>query len=178
MNTSSIKYTKLDNTNLETLNLNLENTYNNWKFEITDNNLELEKLKIRLKFSTSLKSKQNLENDEYEFIKLLNKQMNLQCQADYFASVETHKYYIVNPEKYFNTYNLWLNWYDFLGLDTSMYCQTIDSWRAFCLNIGVSSLEDYNKKSKIYKELPANPCEFYPHFNDTLTELGIHILRR
>ena len=174
---NDIENNSIVDNNIQGGNIILEDK-KNWMLDIKDNDLEFEKLKIRLKYSTSLRSKQNPEKDEYEFVKLLNRQLKLQSKAEYFNYQNKHKHWISKPDIYFGNFNVWLNWYDFLGIDTSIYCQTKDSWRQFCLNICITSLDDYNEKSKIYKELPENPGEYYPHFNDILTELGLSRIRR
>jgi superfamily II DNA or RNA helicase len=149
-----------------------------WMLDIKDNDLELEKLKLRLKYSRALKSKQSPEKDEYDYVKLLNIELKFQCKKDYFDSRDKHKHWIDNPDIYFKQFHIWINWYDYLGIDTSEYCKTKDEWRKFCINVGICSLEDYEKKSKMYKELPENPGEFYSHFNDILNELRIFNIRR
>jgi predicted helicase len=153
-----------------------------WMLNIIENNDELEKLKIRLKYSWALRSKQSPEKDEYDFIKLLNKELKINNRNDYFNDdiKIKHKHWIPNPETYFTKYNIWINWYDFLNIDTSLYCKTITEWRLFIQknNIIITSLDDYKEKSKKYCELPDNPSDFYKNFRDIFTELGIRKIRR
>lgn len=148
--------------------------------DIKENNLELEKIKLRLKYSRALRSKQTPEKDEYDYVKLLNRELKLTSKGDYFNGVirNKHRHWIQEPDIYFKGYHVWVSWYDYLGIDTSGYCKNKDEWRRFCVNIGIKSLEDYKEKSKIYKELPEMPNEFYCHFNDILSELGIYHKRR
>ena len=166
-----------------TNNSNILLSKNKWHLEITENKTELEKIKIKLKYSISLNSKNTPEKDEYEYVKLLNKQLKLKSNADYYKYKDPleqihHKHWIDNPDMYFTRYCVWVNWYDFLGIDTSKYCRDITEWRNFCLNIGITSLEDYNEKSKQHDELPKMPSQYYSHFRDIETELGLDNHRR
>ena len=127
-----------------------------------------------------MRSKQTPEKDEYDYVKLLNRELKLTSKGDYFNGVirNKHRHWIQEPDIYFKGYHVWVSWYDYLGIDTSGYCKNKDEWCRFCRNVSIKSLEDYKEKSKIYKELPEMPNEFYCHFNDILSELGIYHKRR
>jgi len=148
--------------------------------DIKENDLELEKLKLRLKYSRALRSKQTPEKDEYDYVKLLNRQLKHTSKGDYFSCVfkDKHRHWIPEPDIYFKGYHVWVSWYDFLGIDTSGYCKNKDEWRRFCMNVGIKSLEDYKEKSKIYKELPEMPEDIYINFSNITYELGINAKRR
>ena len=128
---------------------------------LEENEDEFLKLKLRLKYSKALLSKQSEEQDEYNYIKSLNKKMNLTSPDDYENKKEKHKEYIKDPKDHFTKNGVWTNWYDFLGIDTSIFIQTKHEWVAFCKSINVTSSEDYFEKCKIYKQLPEFIDEIY-----------------
>jgi len=134
------------------------------------NKLELEKIKIRLKYSNNLKSKSRPEKDEYDFIKLLNRELKFKNKKEYADSSNIHKHWIKDPERYFRDLNLWTNWYDFLNIDTSNYIQDIDLWRKFCIQHKLTTFEEYEKNVEKYNELPNMPQDLYPTFTNFKSE--------
>jgi hypothetical protein len=152
--------------------------YNNYYFE--DDNKELSKIKLRLKYSKALNSKNTEEEDEYNYVKSINKELNIQSKDEY--SSEKIKYihhnYIENAEEYFKSNGVWHNWYDFLGVDTSKFIQSKEEWIKFCKENNVKSLDNYNDLCDKYECLPNNPTDFYHGFSNILNELNINKKRR
>ena len=138
---------------------------------LEENHDELLKLKLRLKYSKALLSKQSEEQDKYDYIKLLNKSMNLISPDDYKNKKGEHKEYIEDPKDHFKL--VWSNWYDYLGIDTSIFIQTKNEWVDFCKSINITSIEDYLEKCKIYTNLPLMPEEFYIDYSTIRNELGL-----
>ena len=65
--------------------------------------------------------------------------------------------YELEPEVKFKT--LWTNWYDFLGIDTSIFPQTKEEWIQICIE---NKLNSTNYKNKCYElNLPVMPEEIY-----------------
>jgi len=87
---------------------------------------ELQKIILRLRYSKALDSKYSEEEDEFNYIRELNKQLNIQSKEDYTNE------YIKNPEEYFKLKGVWTNWYDFLGVDTKKFIQDKNDWINFC----------------------------------------------
>ena len=156
-------------------NSNSEQPHNNSTtlIKLEENHDELLKLKLRLKYSKSLLSAQSEEQDEYDYIKLLNKKMNLTSSDDYKTRKGEHKEYIEEPKDYFIKNGVWTNWYDFLGIDTSIFIQTKIEWVEFCKSINIVSSDDYFEKCKIYNKLPTMPDEFYIDYTTIRNELGL-----
>lgn len=176
---------------INVLSLNNYNTNNNNNFikktnynYIIENSDELNKIILRLRHSKALYSNYTEEQDEFNFIKQLNKELKLNNKEDYcqeFVKIYHEKYIenIKNPEEYFKLKGVWTNWYDFMGIDTSNFIQDKNDWIKFCKENNVKSLTDYNNLCKLNELLlPANPADFYKEFSNIIKELEINKNRR
>ena len=150
----------------------------NYNFELVNNIFELNKIILRLKYSKTLYSDFSEEEDEYNYIVSINKELNLSSYEDYVNSELKHINYITNPEEYFKKKGVWKILYHFLGFDTSIFIQTIEEWRIFCKEHNCLSSEDYKTLCSIYKQLPKEPECFYKFFTNILNELEINNNRR
>lgn len=135
---------------------------------------ELEKLKLRLRYSKTLKSNLSEEQDEYNYVRMINRELGIKSREQYVEMKDVHKNYIMNPDAYFKVKGVWTNWYEFLGFDTSVFLQTKDEWVAFCKDKNVKSVDEYKELCLIYDELPVNPGEFYEHFTSITNELMLY----
>ena len=133
---------------------------------------ELQKIILRLRYSKALDSKCSEEEDEFNYVRELNKQLNIQSKEDYTNE------YIKNPEEYFKLKGVWTNWYDFLGVDTKKFIQDKNDWINFCKENNVKSLDDYKELCKIYEKIPINPLDFYIGCLDIPIELEFKTKRR
>jgi hypothetical protein len=111
------------------------------------------------------------EEDEYNYVKHLNKELQLTSKAEYVDSANIHKHYIEDPVKYFSKHAVWKGWYDFLGIDTSRFLKTKKEWIDFCKSKNIRSYKDYMQHYIHYQELPEFPDELYNTINIML-ELG------
>jgi hypothetical protein len=107
--------------------------------------------------------------EKYSLIKQLNKEMKLTSKNEYEAAKETHLNYISDPKMYFR--EQWTCWYDFLGVDTSLFPQTKAEWIRLCKDVGITSWELY--KIKNIATLPDNPSEVYEAYTNWDKELGV-----
>jgi predicted helicase len=144
---------------------------------------ELKKIILRLRYSKALDSLYSEEEDEYNYVRELNKQLNIQSKENYTnESVKIYhdKYieYIKNPEEYFKLKGVWTNWYDFLGVDTKKFIQDKNDWINFCKENYVKSLDDYKELCKLYDKVPMNPLDFYIGCLDISIELEFKTKRR
>jgi superfamily II DNA or RNA helicase len=144
------------------------------------NSEELEKIKLRLRYSKALSSKCSEEQDEFNYVRALNKELNIQSKEEYADKVikDKHKNYIENPEEYFKSKCVWSNWYDFIGVDTKKFIQDKNDWINFCKEKEVNSLEKYKELCKLYEKLPINPVDFYIGCLDIDVELDFNTKRR
>jgi predicted helicase len=174
---------------INVLSLNYNNNNNNNFIEktkynyIIENKEELNKIILRLRHSKALYSNFSEEQDEFNYVKQLNKELNINNKEDYckeFVKTYHEKYieYIKNPEEYFKLKGIWTNWYDFMGIDTSQFIQDKNDWIKFCKENNVKSLMDYNNLCKLNEILPNNPADFYKEFSNIIKELEINKNRR
>jgi len=174
---------KINVVTLNKCNYNFKQNNNIPFCSIIEKTGELQKIILRLRYSKALGSQYSEEEDEFNYVRELNKQLNIQSKENYTnESVKIYhdKYieYIKNPEEYFKLKGVWTNWYDFLGVDTKKFIQDKNDWIIFCKENNVKSLDDYKELCKIYEKIPINPNDFYKDFLNIPKELNIHKNRR
>ena len=147
-------------------------------YMLEENVEELNNLKIRLRYSRTLRSNLTEEQDEYNYIRCLNKSLKLDSKEEYAKSKDRHLNFIDKAEDYFKSRGVWKDWYDFLGTDTSKFIQSKQQWIEFCKNNNIKNYEEYIISCDKYKELPKNPSDFYKNFTNFHNELGENIRRR
>jgi superfamily II DNA or RNA helicase len=152
--------------------------YQEYKFE--ENIGELNKIKLRLRYSKALASKFTEEQDEYNYVKSINASLNIQSPKEYFERKHIHSNFIASPEEYFKSKGVWINnWYDFIGFDTKHFIQSKQDWIKFCKEKNIKSLANYYVACEEYNVLPKEPNEFYKKdFTNIPNELGFNINRR
>jgi predicted helicase len=138
-----------------------------------DNPDDLNNLRIRLRYGKTLRSNFSEEEDEYNYVKMLNKQLGLHSISSYEKSRNVHKNYIPDAAEYFIRKGVWCGWYDFIGVDTNKFIPTIDGWRTACKKHNIRSLQDYAALCKQHPEFPDDPHHFYRDFTNLMNELGI-----
>ena len=138
------------------------------------NNDELTKIMLRLRYSKALGSNYSEEQDEFNYVRQINKSLNIQSKEEY---TELKNLELKNPEEYFRLKGVWSNWPDFLGIDTTKFIQDKNNWITFCKE-KVKKIEDYSNLCDMYDELPKNPADFYIGFTSILIELGLYTNRR
>ena len=73
---------------------------------------------------------------------------------------------------------VWKGLYDFLGYNTNVFIQSKESWKQACIDLGVTSIDDYNQKCEHYSYLPKSPGDFYKKFSNIPNELSFNENRR
>ena len=144
-----------------------------FEFDFKDNNNLLNKIKLRLRHSKALLSGLSEDMDEYNYIKELNKELNILSKEDYIKYKNIHKNYIEDPYKYFSDRAIWTNWYDFLGIDTSNFIKEKSEWKKICKELNINSLEKYINETKNNNKLPLYPADFYKNFSNIEYELDL-----
>jgi superfamily II DNA or RNA helicase len=147
-------------------------TDNYFIFETNDN--ELHKIKMRLRYSKSLGSKFSEEQDEYNYMKSINKSLNIQSKQQY----NELEYKINDVDNYFIKKGVWKDWYDFMGYDTKIFIQSIDDWKCFIKEKKIKTVQDYYELCEKYDILPKEPADFYIGFSNIHDELGFNSRRR
>lgn len=150
--------------------------YEEYNFE--ENEDELNKIKLRLRYSKALGSKFTEEEDEYNYIRSINASLRIKSKEEYIEKKDIHINFINYPEEYFKLKGVWNNWYDFIGVNTSKFIQSKEEWINFCKEKNIKSLNDYYNYCEIYDLLPKEPADFYKDFTNIPTELGFNRNRR
>ena len=109
------------------------------------------------------------KKEKYEIVQNCNKQLRIISKMQYFESKEYHPKYIEEPKKYFNEY--WISWYNFLGVDTTMFPKTKYELIAICKSKGITTWKQYKEKND--NTLPDNPSELYEDYTNWDKEFGI-----
>ena len=148
----------------DTNNCNSDNNINYQSPHIIENDIELKKIKLRLIYSKSLGSNCSEEQNEFNYMKQLNLLLNIQNKEDYTKEYIKEFYlkngieYIQEIEEYFKKKCVWTNWYDFMGIDTSIFLTNKEDWKKFCKEKNVNSLKKYIELCVLYNELPKTPA--------------------
>lgn len=150
--------------------------YQDYIFE--ENMGELNKIKLRLRYSKALGSKFTEEQDEYNYVRSINSSLNIKSKKDYIQQQDIHSNFIASPEEYFKSKGVWNNWYDFMGVDTTKFIQSKQDWINFCKEKSIKSLDDYYICCEEYDILPKEPADFYKDFTNIPSELGFNRNRR
>jgi hypothetical protein len=148
---------------------------------LRDNPEELEKLKLRMKYSTRLKNRESPEKDEYEYMKFLNMQLGISSKVEYNDSSRRGAFghWVASPDIYFARFGVWVNWYDYLGVNTSGFIQDKGQWLEYCRLHHITNYKEYYEMQKIKKELPLYPEDLYIEFTNIDYELNkINSIRR
>ena len=143
-----------------------------------ENMSELNKIKLRLRYSKALGSKFTEEQDEYNYVRSINSSLNIKSKKDYIQQQDIHSNFIASPEEYFKSKGVWNNWYDFMGVDTTKFIQSKQEWINFCKEKGIKSLDDYYIYCEEYDILPKEPADFYKDFTNIPSELQFNRNRR
>jgi superfamily II DNA or RNA helicase len=107
---------------------------------------------------------------EYEHFKIKNENFCIHTDIEYGQRVLEFK---LVPEPKIKYANCWKNWYDYLGINTSIYPETITEWKNKCKLLRVRTEERYKNICKKEK-LPLMPNELYgSHFTNIDEELNV-----
>ncbi len=147
-------------------------------YSLEENINELDKIKMRLRYSKALNTGVSEEQDEYNYVKLINKELGVQSKKEYMDAEIRHSHYIREPEEYFKSKGVWDSWYDFMGVDTKKFIQYKTEWINFCNKKKIMSLNEYYVACDEYDILPKEPADFYKEFTNIPTELGFNKNKR
>jgi superfamily II DNA or RNA helicase len=100
--------------------------------------------------------------EKYALIRDLNKELNLKSKREYEDSKLKHLNFISDPDLYFKEH--WTCWYEFLGIDISLFPQTKAEWKEEVKKLGICSREDYEKLH--IHNLPLYPEQMYEDYTN------------
>jgi predicted helicase len=147
-------------------------------FDFEDNTNALNKIRLRLKHSKALLSGLTEDMDEYNYVKELNKELNISSKEEYAKYASKHKNYIEDPYKYFTNKAIWTNWYDYLGINTDGFIKCKTQLTMLCKELKINTLDKYKTISKTDPRLPLHPADFYQRFSNIEFELGFGRVRK
>jgi superfamily II DNA or RNA helicase len=75
------------------------------------------------------------------------------------------------PEIIFKSFG-WINYYDFLNIDSSNYPKTIYDWEKRCQELNINNTDDYNNLGIHCNNMPTMPEELYKSFGNIYTRLN------
>ena len=139
---------------------------------------EIERIRLMLKHRTILKLDLSIEQNEYKYMKQLNKCMKIKSMKEYKDSKDKHEMYIEEPEKYFTEKGVWSNVCDFLNIDTARYIKLKQEWVKYCKMLKINTLEEYDIRCQTDEILPREPVYFYVGFTNISDELGFKKRRK
>jgi len=134
------------------------------KIEIKDLNWSLMKKFLNDKIIEKINNENNKLNLEFELLKTDIQKLKLNNKKDYLKLDNYEK----NPElKYIN--HGWINWYDFLGINISVYPLCKHQWITECIKYNLTDDNSYNLHYEKYN-LPSMPDELYKDFKSFYEE--------
>jgi hypothetical protein len=84
--------------------------------------------------------------------------------------------YEKEPDVKYNHHG-WLNWYDFLGIDTSKYPASKEFWKKLCTEYNLKDIKIYDVQCEKYN-LPSMPEELYKDFKSFYEEFTKTSIRK
>lgn len=147
-------------------------------YDFRNDDLELRRLRLRLRRSKDLKSKLSMEEEEYIFHKTLLKEYNVKSKREYNDFVHEDKKNDI--ERYFKSKGVWTDkgWYDLLSIDTTKYPTTKDEWKHKCQEKNIKSIEEYKTYCEHSEsDLPSEPDKLYHKEWTTSIEIELGISR-
>jgi len=146
------------------------------KVEIKDLNWGLMKKLLNDKVITKL-NKEKDENEklklEFELLRDKVQKLNLKYKKDYYNLDEEYE---KEPDVKYNHHG-WLNWYDFLGIDTSKYPASKEFWKKLCTEYNLKDIKIYDVQCEKYN-LPSMPEELYKDFKSFYEEFTKTSIRK
>lgn len=143
------------------------------KYNVDFNNTEeLDYIKLKLRHRSVLRLNGCSQiKTQYKYLRTLNVKHKVKSRSEYFSNPKIKHERLDNPPQYFEKKDptVWRSWYDFLGVDLSVYPPTKDKWRATCAKLNITSL-NYSEKWEQFG-LPEHPEDLYRDFKNLQTEL-------
>ena len=104
---------------------------------------------------------------KYSYDKVLK--FELIDTIDKYRTFADEKELELAPDIIYN--KLWTNWYEFLGVDTSIFPQTKEEWKQICIENNLNDLTYYEKCYEL--NLPLMPSEMYKgNYSNIIAELN------
>jgi superfamily II DNA or RNA helicase len=113
--------------------------------------------------------------EEDEFNKLLEevRKHGLKSHIEYKSYAEKEGFE-KNPENKYGIY--WKGWYDFLGIDKSIFIPTLEEWREKVKKLNIQTITGYGENcnfNELNNNLPLYPNEIYKVFSSLYNEFKV-----
>ena len=115
------------------------------------------------------------EEDKFGQLRKMISEKGLMNKKEYKKYALKHNLEIEPETTYYN--NGWKNYYDFLGIDISLYPETFDELKKICKEKKINDEIIYYEKCKKYK-LPEMPEELYINFTTLYNMFNSEINKR
>lgn len=143
------------------------------KYTVDFNNVkELDHVKLKLRHRSVLRLPGVSQiKSQYMYLRSLNILHGVKSRSGYFSNPKIKHERLDDPPQYFEDKDptVWRSWYDFLGVDLSVYPATKDKWREKCLVCNITS-SNYSTQWKQFG-LPEHPEDLYRDFKTIRAEL-------
>lgn len=144
------------------------------KYNVDFNNvkeLDCVKLKLRHRSVLRLPGESQIKS-QYMYLRSLNILHGVKSQQGYKTCPQIKHERLDDPPQYFEGKDptVWRSWYDFLGVDLSVYPGTKDKWRVKCLACNITP-SNYSTQWEQFG-LPEHPEDLYRDFQNICVELG------
>jgi len=176
--------TRYDFKQLANQNIILVSLNENFKIKIHTGAINVNFQHIEHEFTQEInrqfKEENNLsENDilrlEYSTFKIKNqKDFLIETDIEYCTRVEEFN---LDPDPKSKYGVHWINWYDFLGIDVSIYPKSVEDFRVKYKSYNITTEIEYNQKASLYG-LPLMPQEIYLNFGNLFNEFNRTSKRR
>lgn len=143
-------------------NTKKSNSEYNCKIKMKLNKSKLNNIILDLYHSNAFGRKLDIKR-EFEIVKEMVRLKKFKSVKEYLESD-----FIKNPNIYFT--GVWTDWFDYLGIDTSGWIQTLIEWKKYCLEKNINSSSEYYLN--LDEKLPPEPGYFYPNFKGIYNELA------
>ena len=144
------------------------------KYNVDFNDVkELDHVKLKLRHRSVLRLPgASRIKSQYMYLRSLNILHGVNSRRDYFSNPRIKHERLDDPPQYFENKDptVWRSWYDFLGIDLSVFPSTKDKWRAKCKKHTITS-SNYSTQWEQFG-LPEHPDDLYRDFKTIRAELG------
>ena len=109
-------------------------------------------------------------NFEYKAFQINNKDIyKIKTDVEYYEKINEFN---LEPDPKTKYSTIWKNWYDYLGIDVSVYPLTKNVWIDECKRLGIKNTEQYYDMIKDMNDMPHMPQELYniKHINIELQD--------
>jgi superfamily II DNA or RNA helicase len=140
----------------------------NFIIHLNVDNIELVEIETKFEHSVRehIKTETNLNQNEilrfeYDIFKICNQIYKIKTKTEYNSRIDEFNY-VAEPEIKYK--NIWSNWYEYLGIDTSIYPANFEELQSKIKENKIKTLKQYYKSCESLN-MPLMPEELYQFSN-------------